>query len=99
MSLVYNRGSEQLPTPQQVSTAINNMKANLLGASVGERWEGGSWPWCRLLPVRLGPAMSNNLVNLHGLLPARPPQSAAQPSDSCCKEMKPYVDARCPCDP
>lgn len=28
-----------------------------------------------------------------------PLQAAAQPSASCCKDFKPYVAARCPCDP
>ncbi|EFN60183.1 hypothetical protein CHLNCDRAFT_133696 [Chlorella variabilis] len=50
LSLVFPRGSEELPTPEQVQTAINNMKA------------------------------------------------AAQPSRTCCQELRPFADGRCPCD-
>lgn len=41
VSLVFPRGSEKLPTPQQVSTAISNMKASV-GIGAGRLGAGGA---------------------------------------------------------
>lgn len=113
-SLVYPRGSEELPTQQEVDTAIANMKVGVPNrlATCGHTRPSGQhahrpgqakrFKRCEKVPDRL-PAGPPHLAFLPPLLILNQPiraalQAAAQPSKSCCTALLPYVQSRCPCD-